>query len=175
MKPVLHRHAPLLLVILVAFASAAPPAAAVRARQAQPAELPAFAVRTLDDAEAQSNQLSARRQWLLIYVQPNCKPCEEVFNAFKRESEEQPDLTQKVVVLVGGATVEEASMLAEHVPWLPRSSFYADPSKQAAAALSVKGAPTVYGVRQGKLEWELKGAKANPRMLKSILETWSEG
>lgn len=175
MKPVLHRHALLLLVILVALASAAPPAAAVRARQTQPAELPAFAVRTLDDAEAQSDQLSARRQWLLIYVQPNCKPCEEVFNAFKRESEEQPDLTQKVVVLVGGATVEEASMLAEHVPWLPRSSFYADPSKQAAAALSVKGAPTVYGVRQGKLEWELKGAKANPRMLKSILETWSEG
>jgi hypothetical protein len=173
MKPVLHRHA-LVLVILVAFASAAPHAAARRARQAQPIELPAFVVRTLDDAEAQSDQLSARRQWLLIYVQPNCKPCEEVFNAFKRESEEQPDLTQKVVVLVGGATVEEASMLAEHVPWLPRSSFYADPSKQAAAALSVKGAPTVYGVRQGKLEWELKGAKATPRMLKSILETWSE-
>jgi hypothetical protein len=53
--------------------------------------------------------------------------------------------------------------------------WYADPSRQAAAALSVKGAPTVYGVRQGKVEWELKGAKANPRMLKSILETWSEG
>jgi hypothetical protein len=77
-------------------------------------------------------------------------------------------------VVVGGATVEETSMLAEHVPWLPRSSWYADPSRQAAAALSVKGAPTVYGVRQGKVEWELKGAKANPRMLKSILGTWSE-
>jgi len=175
MKPVLNRGA-LLLAILVALASAAPHAAARRARQSQqPAELPAFAVRTLDDAEAQSDQLSARRQWLLVYVQPNCKPCEEVFNAFKRESEEQPDLTQKVVVLVGGATAEEAGMLADHVPWLPRSSFYADPSRQAAAALSVKGAPTVYGVRQGRLEWELKGAKANPRMLKSILETWSEG
>jgi hypothetical protein len=172
MKAVAHRHA-LLVVILVALAPAPRPAA-VYARQAQPAGLPAFAVKTLDDTEAQSDRLSSRRQWLLIYVQPNCKPCEEVFNVFRREGEEQPDLTQKVVVVVGGATVEEASMLAEHVPWLPRSSWYADPSRQAAAALSVKGAPTVYGVRQGKVEWELKGAKANPRMLKSILETWSE-
>jgi hypothetical protein len=174
MKATAHRRA-LLLTMLVALVSAPPPAAAVYARQAQQAQLPAFAVKTLDGTEAQSDQLSTRRQWLLIYVQPNCKPCEEVFNVFRREGEAQPDLTQKVVVVVGGATVEEASELAEHVPWLPRSAWYADPSRQAASALSVKGAPTVYGVRQGKVEWELKGAKANPRMLKSILETWSEG
>src|SRR3712207_231976 len=151
MKPVLNRGA-LLLAILVALASAAPHAAARRARQSQqPAELPAFAVRTLDDAEAQSDQLSARRQWLLVYVQPNCKPCEEVFNAFKRESEEQPDLTQKVVVLVGGATAEEAGLLAGPGPGLPRRSFYADPSREEGAPPPVVGRQAHFGARRGVL------------------------
>lgn len=173
MKPTTRARA-LLLAILLALASA-PPRAAAYARQGEATALPAFAVKNLDGAETQSDQLSARRQWLLVYVQPNCKPCEEVFNALRRDDDAQADLSQKVVVIVGGATAEEAGELAEHVSWLPRSAWYADPSRQAAAALSVKGAPTVYGVRQGKVEWELKGTKATPRMLKSILGTWSDG
>lgn len=172
---------------------------------AQEAPLPPFTVQTLDGVEVQSSELSTRWQWLLIYVQPNCKPCEDIFRAFRRKDSET-DLAQKVVIVVGGATVEEANALAARISWLPRSSWYADPSRKVMYELSVKGSPTVFGVRledDGKggpkkdkgqdkpehprpdkphpkksewsLKWDLKGVPADTRMLKSILETWCEG
>lgn len=168
MKPTARKLA-LALALLSALLAATPPVPA----RAQQRPLPAFAVETLDGAEEPGDQLSARRQWLLIYVQPNCAPCAEVFKALRRNGE-QPDLTEKVVVVVGGATADEAKKLAGRAPWLPPAAWRADPSRRAAAALSVKGSPTVYGVRLGKIEWDLKGATADPRVLKSILETWIE-
>ena len=157
----------LTLVLLAALSPAAQPA------RAQQAPLPEFAVQTLDGEEVQSGDLSTEQHWLLVYVRPNCAPCVDVFKVFRPDTG-RPGMTSKVVVIVGGATVEEANELAERVPWLPRSVWHVDVSKQAATALSVKGAPTVYGVREGKVEWDLKGATDGQRRLKSILESWGE-
>lgn len=164
-----HRHSMRAIALLLFWMCGASLAA-----QAQQSPLPSFEVTALDGSVTQSSDLSARKQWLLIYVQPNCKPCEDIFRVFQKKDGPH-DLTQKVLVIVGGATVEEAQQLAKRISWLPSSAWYADESKRAAAALDVKGAPTVYGVRQGNIEWDLKGAPANERMLKSILETWCEG
>ena len=157
------------LALLAALSAAAQPAGA----GAQQAPLPEFAVKTLDGEEVQSGELSTQQRWLLVYVRPNCAPCEDVFKVF-RQITSQSGVTGKVVVVVGGATLEEANGLAARVPWLPRQVWHVDVSKRAAAALSVKGAPTVYGVLQGKVEWDLKGATDGPRRLKSILQSWSE-
>ena len=163
------RRRALTLALLAALLPAAQPA---RVR-AQRAPLPEFAVQTLDGEEVQSGELTTQQQWLLVYVRTNCAPCEDVFKVFRR-STPQSGMTSKVVVVVGGATLEEANELAERVPWLPRPLWHVDVSRQAAAALSLKGAPTVYGVRRGQVEWELKGATDGPRRLKSILESWGE-
>ena len=163
------RRRALTLALLAALLPAAQPAG-VRAQQAP---LPEFAVQTLDGEEVQSGELTTQQQWLLVYVRPHCAPCEDVFKVF-RQSRPQSGLTSKVVVVVGEATLEEANELAERVPWLPRPVWHVDVSKQAGAALSVKGAPTVYGVREGKVEWDLKGVTDGPRRLKSILDSWGE-
>ena len=168
MKSNAHRRA-LTFVLLAALLPAAQPAH-VRAQQAP---LPEFAVQALDGEEVQSGELSTQQQWLLVYVRPNCAPCRDVFKVFE-QSRSQAGLTGKVVVVVGGATLEEANAFAERMSWLPRSVWHVDVSRRAAAALSVKGAPTVYGVRQGKVEWDLKGATDGLRRLKSILESWVE-
>lgn len=169
MKSNAHRRA-LMFVLLATLLPAAQPAH-VRAQQAP---LPEFAVQTLDGEEVQSGDLSTQQQWLLVYVRLNCAaPCRDVFKVFE-QSRSPAGLTGKVVVVVGGATVEEANSFAESMSWLPRSVWHVDVSKQAAVALSVKGAPTVYGIRQGKVEWDLKGATDGPRRLKSILESWGE-
>lgn len=136
--------------------------------------LPSFQVTNLDGQPVQSAQLSAKNQWLLVYVQPNCRPCAELFKAFQKK-EAQPDLSDKVIVVVGGGTVEQAKALAQRTPWIPQASWYADPTKAAAPALKVKGAPVVFGVRQGNIEWDLSGVLADEKSLKSILDTWGEG
>lgn len=162
----------LTLALLLALLWAGHPPARARAQQA-PA-LPEFTVKTLDGVEVRSGQLSDEQRWLLVYVRPNCATCEEVYKALRHDPV-RPDVVRRVVVLVGGATAEEAQALAERVNWLPRSAWHLDESKQAAEALSVKGAPTAYGVREGKIEWDLKGAADGTRRLKSIIESWCGG
>lgn len=166
------RRRTLTLALLLALLGAAHPPA--RAQQEQSPPLPEFTVKTLDGAEVGSAGLSAERQWLLVYVRPNCAPCEEVFKVI-RQSPARSYMVHRVVVLVGGATAEEAEALAARMPWLPRSAWHLDESKQAAEALSVKGAPTAYGVREGKVRWDLKGATDDSRRLKSIIESWCGG
>ena len=105
----------LTLALLAALLPAAQPAR-VRAQQAP---LPEFTVQTLDGEEVQSGELSTQQHWLLVYVRPNCAPCVDVFKVFE-QSTSPFGMTSKVVVVVGGATLEEANRLAERVPWLPR-------------------------------------------------------
>jgi hypothetical protein len=162
----------LALALLLALLWAGHPPARAYAQQAPP--LPEFTVKTLDGVEVSSARLSADQQWLLVYVRLGCAPCEEVFKVI-RQSPSREYIAHRVVVLVGGATAEEAQALAERVDWLPRSAWHVDESRQAAEALSVKGAPTAYGVREGKVEWDLKGATDSSRRLKSIIESWCGG
>lgn len=148
--------------------------AAHTATRADSKPLPPFEVRALDGRVVKSRQLATGDKWLLVYVEPGCKPCEEVLRVFKR----QPPLAsveQKVAVIVGGRTADEVKRLTSRFPWIPDDCWYADPSSQSAAALKAKGAPVVYGVRSGEIEWSLDGALANAQKLEAILLTWIEG
>lgn len=148
-------------------------AAGARAGAAQDANapLPEFSATSLGELEVPSDRLSSRERWLLIYVQPNCKPCERVLRVFQMR-ESQPDYTDKVIILVGGATVEQVRQLSAQMSWLPESSWYADTTKNASTALDVKGAPVVYGVQRNNIEWSLVGSLAKQDTLQSILSTW---
>lgn len=145
----------------------------LRAAEA-PGPLPDFELKTLDKRAVKSQRLTTKGRWLLVYVEAACVPCEDVFRAFDRE---QPlsDLPQKVVVVVGGKTAEEVKRLAARFPWLPADCWYADPSREAGAALKAHGVPRVYGMGGNRIEWSLGGALADHRRLQSILLKWCEG
>lgn len=136
--------------------------------------LPLFEVRALDGRKVKSQQLAGGDKWLLVYVEPGCKPCEEVLRVFKR----QPPLAsieQKLAVVVGGRSAEEVKSLASRFAWIPESCWYADASSASATALKAKGAPVVFGIRSGRIEWSLSGVLANSQKLESILLTWVAG
>jgi len=135
--------------------------------------LPDFEVTALDGRVVGSKHLSSSPKWLLIYVQPNCSPCKEVFRALER-NESQPDLSGKIIVLVGGVDAEEAKRMARRWPSAPESSWYVDPLGRAAVELKLQGAPIVFGIHQDTIEWDLSGVPADSNTLKSILTTWCE-
>jgi hypothetical protein len=139
-----------------------------------PGPLPDFELKTLDKRPVRSQRLPTKGRWLLVYVEAACVPCEDVFRAFDRE---QPlsDLPQKVVVVVGGKTAEEVKRMAARFPWLPADCWYADPSREAGAALKAHGVPRVYGVSGDRVEWSLGGTLADHKKLQSILLAWCEG
>lgn len=135
--------------------------------------LPAFEVKTLDGRTIQSSEMTPPGKWLLVYVEPGCQPCEEVFKVFNRDAP-LADLRQKVIVVVGGRSVEEVTALAARFSWIPAECWHADPLRRAAPALRSEGAPVLYGVRRNHIEWSLKGVLSDPKKLESILLTWCE-
>ena len=143
------------------------------ARAAGTKPLPEFRVSALDGRTVRSSDLAADENWLLIYIEPGCRPCDGVLKVFDRAAP-VADVRRRVVVVVGGRTVEETKLLAERFRWLPEACWYADPARRAAQALKAGGAPVVYGVRGDQLEWTLNGTLSDAKKLESVLLTWLE-
>lgn len=135
--------------------------------------LPVFEVVDLEGNTVGSEQLPVDDKWLLVYMQPHCRPCDGMLRLFENR-DEATDHSRKVLVVVGGASAEELGRIAAKAPWLPPSSWYADPRRQAARALKIQGSPVVLGILNKTVEWNLAGVAADEERLKSILATWNE-
>ena len=83
------------------------------------------------------------------------------------------DATQKLVIVVGGATPEEVSRMAASMPWIPQGSWYADPKRQVAARMGWQAAPVIAGFKRDSVMWSHTGL---PRgmSLRSLMSTWHE-
>jgi hypothetical protein len=136
--------------------------------------LPDFEVKTVEGRAVKSSAFTSEERWLLVYIEPGCQPCETILRVFQRETE-AGDQSKRVVVVVGGRQPDEVRAMAAGFPWLPPGCWYADPARHASLALKAKGAPVVYGIRKGNIEWTLAGALSGQKNLKSILLTWREG
>jgi hypothetical protein len=142
-----------------------------QSRAADRVPLGDFALTALDGRTVQSSQLATADKWLLIYVKPNCRPCEELLRHFQIENP-PADYARKVIVIVGGASPEELSRMAERTPWLPAESWYADGRNEAAQSLRAKGMPIVMGVLKRNVEWSLVGVLRDVESFKSIRDSW---
>jgi hypothetical protein len=159
-----------------------------------------------------------KHDWVLVYVRPDCRPCDSVFAALgdgrasrppaaaseelaalRREraakaaaarsgsksvpaSEEQhtyfsgiQDAPQKLIVVVGGASVEELKQMAAEMPWIPQGSWYADPTREAAAKLKWQSAPVIAGISGGAVKWSYVGVPPAGLPLSSLMSSWHEG
>lgn len=84
------------------------------------------------------------------------------------------DAPRKVIIVVGGASVEEVKRMAAESPWIPQGSWYADPSGQLVAKLGLQGAPVIAGIRDGAVKWSYTGVPPKGMPLRSLMSAWHE-
>jgi len=80
-------------------------------------------------------------------------------------------LSGKIVVVVGGGSVDDAKRLAKKMSWIPENSIYADPT-DSAAALGLQGTPVIVGMRRNSIEWNFAGLPQTVDNLKSMVTSW---
>jgi len=152
--------------ILAAFSIVLP-----MARALQPLPLPAFQLLKLDGSAIQSTHLGPTGQWLILYLQPECRACEGVLQLIKQK-EQHPNLPSHLVI-VGGMTLPQMNALAAKYPDLSTALWTVDPTGTVSKQLKMVGAPTVLGVRQSTVMWSVGGTLKDPLQLKTIVESWT--
>jgi len=159
----------------LAFAAAALTAAlsggaALGARQ--PIALPDFELTGLDGEPIGSRSgLPSTGKWLIVVVQPNCRPCDTLLRVVKQE--EHPQLPPRMVIIAGNTDGAGVTRMRDTLTDLAGAHWYADPSRKASISLKVSGVPMVFGVRNTTIEWSLSGGLPSDAQVKSILASWA--
>lgn len=132
--------------------------------------LPRFGVNDLYGQTLGSEELIQEGHWLLVYVQPECRPCERLLALFKRENLTQPE---RIVLVVASSPPKAASWVEQH-PDLSDSLWYVDAMGEGFSKLKLSGLPVVLGLQGGEIAWRINGLVSNTKELRSILMSWLE-
>src|SRR5207244_814556 len=108
-----------------------------------------------------SAELADGNHWLLIYVRPDCAPCDAV--AYLWTEGDAPAAPARVRVIVGGATAATLGQVQARYPMLNGAAWYADSNDEAARALGLTGAPVLLGMRGAAIAWRSQGLLAITR------------
>jgi hypothetical protein len=133
--------------------------------------LPAFTVHGTEGA-VPSTALAGAGRTLLIYLQPDCRPCDSLVQLLGEW--QSAALVQRTVVLVAGDAAHAERVITALPQGVSNLRVYADPEGAAATALQVTGAPVLIGVEQGETDWTIAGVLANVSLLESIVRSWVE-
>ena len=132
--------------------------------------LPAFTLTRGDGATVASGALVRPGRWALIYVAPQCRPCESILRSIDPAA--HPALPQQLVIVVAGATPAQVLEEAARYPGLSDATWLGDPS--SAIPQPIGGAvPGIVGMQDKMIEWSLAGVLTDPSDVKSILVNWS--
>lgn len=153
--------------IIAAVMAAAIGVAVVGASERRP--LPPLSLVSLDGQAVQASDISHPGNWLLLYVEPACGSCTAVLSAMP--AEEYPGMAQRVTVIVGGATLEQAAALAS-ASELGAAKWVLNPDRSARAALNIKQAPMTIGMRGTMIDWTLIGVLRRSTEMTSVLVSW---
>jgi hypothetical protein len=156
------------LLVLLAMA-----VAPVEAREQQQRPLPAFTVMTPGGAPAPSRQLSTEQRWLLLYVSPGCRSCDQLLAALKEWH--TPQLAARTVIVVRANPADAAEFVASRLPAEASDvSWYVDSTSAAWQALALTGAPVLVGVESGQIKWSISGVLNDPSALEPVVRSWIE-
>jgi hypothetical protein len=139
---------------------------------AAPPPFPDFALKTLEGADVRSDDVVPEGRALVVFIQRNCRPCDDLLFAIKKEH--LPDVPARMLIVVGGASPEEVVALKKNFPDLAEAAWYADPPWAAWGPLRLKGLPVITGLRDKSNEWRLSGATPEDK-LRSVLSSWVAG
>jgi len=149
------------------FLSGAAPTVAATEKRA----LPPFTVTRLDGTAIDSRQLTAEPQYVLLYVRPECRPCDRLL-ALVRNAK-SPQFTSRVVVIVSGEADAGAAYVARQIPAEAGPlTWYADPQGAGYRALRLSGMPELIGVKDGQVMWSVAGVLNDAATVESVVRTW---
>lgn len=134
--------------------------------------LPEAPLTAVDGRSMTTAQLVRPGKWLLIYIQPNCPPCETLLRLVKKS--EHPSMPSRLAIVVGATRPAALRQGAAQFPDLDGAGWYADPNRGVLAPLELTGAPVVLGLNRDVIEWRLSGVLSNADEVKSILASWVE-
>ena len=133
--------------------------------------MPAFTVTRLDGALVDSRQLTTETQYVLLYVRPDCRPCDRLLALVR--SANSPQFTSRVVVIVNGAPGAGAAYVARHIPAAAGPvTWYADTQGDGYRALRLSGMPELIGVKNGEMMWSIAGVLNDAATVESVVRTW---
>lgn len=135
--------------------------------------LPPFLVLTPAGAEAQGQQLSTEQRWLLLYVTPNCRSCEQLTASLKEWHSSQ--LAARTVIVVRATPADAATYISSHLPQEAADvPWYVDATASAFGALALTGAPVLVGIESGEIKWKISGVLNDPHALEPVVRSWVE-
>jgi hypothetical protein len=153
-------------VMATLLGSASQPVAAI-----ERGPLPAFTVTTLDGAPIDSTLMTPETQYVLLYVRPDCRPCDRLLALLRSAS--SPQFTSRVVVIVNGAPEASAAYVARHIPAAAGPvTWYADTQGDGYRALRLAGMPELIGVKNGEMMWSIAGVLNDAATVESVVRTW---
>jgi hypothetical protein len=139
------------LLMIAAIAGLLAPASAGAADR----PLPDFEVTSADAGTVSSAALGDASHWLLIYIQPDCAPCDAVADLWSDAKPPAP--ASRVRVVVAATSVERLPQVQARYPMLAGAAWYADSTGAAGRALGLTGAPALLGVRGETIAWTSLG------------------
>lgn len=131
--------------------------------------LPAFPLTAMDGTVVQSTDVMPEGHALLLFVQAGCRPCDNLLSSIK--TEKMPAIPARLIVVVGGASLDDVAAMKARYPDLQESVWLADTPWAGWSRLGLSGLPIVEGMRDNSLEWRLSGAQP-PDKIASVLGTW---
>ncbi len=133
--------------------------------------LPAFQVTGMGGSTVQSDRLSPGGQWLILYIQADCRACESILQLIK-QVQQHPNLPRRLAI-IGGMTSPELTELARKYPDLSAAFWAADTSRNAFRQLKLAGIPTVLGMKDQTIQWSLNGVLKDTQQFRGMLESWT--
>jgi hypothetical protein len=130
--------------------------------------LPATVVQLVDGAPMQLDQSATSGQWLFIYLLPESPASQRLIDAMR--GWDLPSSSHVAVVVGGDKTAAAAFARVDH--GLPFLQWALDPDRSAWQDLQVSGVPSIFGIRNGLIEWRLSGVLNDPSALKSVIVSW---
>lgn len=132
--------------------------------------LPALSLADIAGRPVTTSQIAMTGTWLIVYVQPGCRPCESIITVATHER--HPGLPDRLAVVVAGAGARELQALAARFPNLPESAWYGDADRTMFTRLRLSGVPVVIGLRGQMIEWGLSGVLPDAAAVESVLASW---
>ncbi|MEO6666093.1 MAG: hypothetical protein ABIO65_04880 [Nitrospiria bacterium] len=144
--------------------------AATPARAIEQTALPPVTVRSPEGLDVPVTGLSRDERWLILYLAPDCHSCDRLLEALNAW---QGRLYERVVLLVAGDPAPARAYLGTRLPVdTALISWYADPDGTVREALRLQGAPALFGIRRGQIEWTISGVLNDPSTLEPVIRSW---
>jgi hypothetical protein len=135
--------------------------------------LPDFEVVSATGTAAPAAGLTTEARWLLAYVKPGSRPCDQLMNAL--EHWKIHGLWERTVLVVGADLEGARAYVQSRLPKrAEEATWFADTEESAWKALNLKGVPVLLAVQDGRIAWTLSGVLNDPEALESVVRSWVE-